>query len=143
MLAAKLVSLIEGHWKNRVDDHQETPPDRAFEHIGGLPIPSFWNGAKAYCQPEPLDPEGARPKSPNATSTWQTAVPRRRAIARSRARLQILKDIMVEFVRNQASATRPSRFMPRELEHSVGKFFDCLVYHLVHATKPSSARWRT
>ena len=47
--------------------------------------------------------------------------------------LHLLKDKMLEFVRNRGfAATTLEIYAEEELEHRVGKFFDNLTYHLVH-----------
>jgi hypothetical protein len=136
MLASKLVSLIEGHWEGIASTTiRKLRQDRAFEHIGGLPDSELLEWGEGILRNlsrwilEGREAEVAERYEHMGKLRFHEAVPLHEAVRG----LQVLKDIMVEFVRNQGIGhTTIEIYAEEELEHSVGKFFDCLVYHLVH-----------
>jgi hypothetical protein len=136
MLASKLVSLIEDHWEGITSRTiRKLRQDRAFEHIGGLPDSELLEWGEGILRNlsrwtlEGREGEVAERYEHLGRLRFQEAVPLHEAVRG----LQVLKDVMVEFVRNQGIGhTTMEIYAEEELEHRLSKFFDCLVYHLVH-----------
>jgi hypothetical protein len=136
MLASKLVRLIEAHWETITSTTiRELRQDRAFEHIARLPDSELLEWGEGILSNlsrwilESREGEVAERYEGLGKLRFQEAVPLHEAVRG----LQVLKDVMVEFVRNQGLGhTAMEIYVEEELEHRLGKFFDYLVYHLVH-----------
>jgi hypothetical protein len=136
MLASKLIRLIEDHWETIASTTiGKLRQDRACEHIGGLPDTELLEWGEGILRNmsrwilEGREGEVAERYEGLGRLRFQEAIPLHEAVRG----LQVLKDVMVEFVRNQGIGhTTMEIYAEEELEHRLGKFFDCLVYHLVH-----------
>jgi hypothetical protein len=136
MLASKLVHLIEDHWETIASTTiTELRQDRAFAHIAKLPDSELLEWGEGILHNlsrwilESREGEVAERYERLGELRFQQAVPLHEAVRG----LHVLKDIMVEFVRDQGLGhTAMEIYVEEELEHRLGKFFDYLVYHLVH-----------
>ena len=135
MLASKLVSLIENHWEDIASATiRKLRQDRAFEHIGALPDSELLEWGEGILRNlsrwilDNRECEVAERYENLGKLRFQEHVPLHEAVRG----LQVLKDNMIEFVRNQGIGhTAMDIYAEEELEHRIGKFFDCLVYRLV------------
>ena len=136
MLASKLIRLIEDHWETITSTTiTEIRQDRTFEHIARLPDSELLEWGEGILRNlsrwilEGREGEVAERYEGLGQRRFREAVPLHEAVRG----LQVLKDILVEFVRNQGMGhTTMEIYAEEELEHRLGKFFDCLVYRLVH-----------
>jgi hypothetical protein len=136
MLASKLICLIEDHWETITSTTiRKLRQDRAFEHIARLPDSELLEWGEGILRNlsrwilEGREGEVAERYEDLGQRRFREAVPLHEAVRG----LQVLKDILVEFVRNQGMGhTTMEIYAEEELEHRLGKFFDCLVYRLVH-----------
>lgn len=135
MLASKLVSMIEHHWEGIASTTiRKLRQDRAFDHIAGLPDSELLEWGEGILRNlsrwtlEGREAEVAERYECLGRLRFQEDVPLHEAVRG----LQVLKNVMLEYVRNQGIGhTTVEIYAEEELEHRVGKFFDCLVYHLV------------
>jgi hypothetical protein len=136
MLASKLVSMIEHHWEGIASATiRKLRQDRAFDHIGGLPDYELLEWGEGILRNlsgwilEGREAEVAERYECLGRLRFQEDIPLHEAVRG----LQVLKDVMLDYVRNQGLGhTTMEIYAEEELEHRVGKFFDCLVYRLVH-----------
>jgi hypothetical protein len=136
MPASKLLRLIEDHWEAITSATiGKLRQDRVFEHIARLPDSELLEWGEGILRNinrwilEGREGEVAERYEGLGKLRFQEAIPLHEAVRG----LQVLKDIIVEFVRNQGNGqTAMEIYVEEDIEHRVGKFFDCLVYHLVH-----------
>jgi hypothetical protein len=127
--------MIEHHWEGIASTTiRKLRQDRAFDHIAGLPDSELLEWGEGILRNlsrwtlEGREAEVAERYECMGRLRFQEEVPLHEAVRG----LQILKDVMLEYVRNQGIGhTTVEIYAEEELEHRVGKFFDCLVYHLV------------
>jgi hypothetical protein len=127
--------MIEHHWEGIASTTiRKLRQDRAFDHIAGLPDSELLEWGEGILRNlsrwtlEGREAEVAERYECLGRLRFQEEVPLHEAVRG----LQVLKDVMLEYVRNQGIGhTTVEIYAEEELEHRVGKFFDCLVYHLV------------
>jgi hypothetical protein len=135
MLSGRLVHLIEEHWEEIAD----SVVNKIRRHPDLTELPKRPEAElKQWCQ-EILTNLGYWLSAPKAgelkrryevlgRARFEQSIPLHEAVLR----FFILKDKIVDFVHQQGFApTSMQLYAEEELEHSVGQFFDAMVYNLV------------
>jgi len=135
MLSAKLVQLIESHWREiaaRLIQAVHNNPEMS--HLAKKPDLEL----REWCQNilENLGYYISTPKDEEVKGRYRTFgrlrfeenVPLSEAVLR----LQVLKEKIIGFVREQGfPMTAVQLYANQELEQRIGRFFDAMVYHVV------------
>lgn len=135
MVSAKFVQLIESH-ADQIADRvvaELRRHDRA-RHIAGLPETELRESCHRVLRnlghwlTASSEEEIARYYEERGRVRAAEGVPLHEAVYL----LQLLKNRMLDFVRNQGIAqTSIDLYAEEELEHQVGRFFDAAIYHLI------------
>ena len=135
MLSHQLITMIENHWEQittEVIDNIRTDP--VLRVISGLPFHELevWGRTLVKNMGDWLSGSSAEIGIEYETigrKRFAAGIP----LSESVHALHLLKDKMLDFVRNRGFAGSTIEiYAEEELEHRVGKFFDNLTYHLVH-----------
>ena len=150
MLSSKLIQLIEDHWDpitTRI--LRDIRHDHRLPHAAGLPESELRERARDILEhlghwlSPAKEEELARRFERIGRQRFEESIPLHEVVLA----YLIVKDRMLEFVRGQGiGETTVERYAEEELEHSVGRFFDSMIYHVVRgyeaalATAPQAKR---
>ena len=144
MLSSKLIRLIEDHWDpiaTRI--LSEIHHDSRLRRVSALPASELRDRARDILEhlghwlSVAHSDELARRFESVGRHRCEDGIPLHE-VALS---YLIVKDRMLEFVRNQGIADSPvGIYAEEELEHCVGRFFDHMVYHVIVGYEET---WRT
>ena len=135
MLSAKLIDLIEGHWDSITSRVlAEIRQDARVAHIASLPTSDLQDRARDIVQrlghwlSETQSEELARQFQRVGRMRREEDIPLEETVLC----YQIIKNRMLEFVRDQGLASTPvAIYAEEELEHSVDRFFDHAIYNVI------------
>jgi hypothetical protein len=135
MLSTKLVRLIEEHWDSITTRILgQIRHDPRLTHIASLPASDLRERARdilerlghwlSASKPEEL----ARRFERVGGLRYEEAIPLHEVVLS----YLIIKDRMLEFVRDQGIAESPmALYAEEELQNCVGRFFDSMIYHMI------------
>ena len=134
MLSAKLIAMIEDNWetiaarvigKIRHDPEMTVlrkMPESELREWGREITRNFGHWLASS------EPEVARRYESVGRTRFQQSVPLHESVHG----LHLVKNAILDFIRDQGiEQTTVHIYAEEELEHRVGRFFDCVVYHLV------------
>ena len=144
MLSAKLIRLIEEHWESIASRViREIRHDPRMPHIARLPESELreW-GEKVLRNMDHWftargEHEVAERYERLGRQRFEESVP----LGESVCALFLLKERMLDFIRDEGIGQNAvDLYAEEELEHHVGRFFDSLIYHLVHGYEDAMRR---
>ncbi len=131
---ARLIRLIEDHWDPLTDRIiRRMREDARVRHLGSLPETDLRGRARDILQH--LGDWLPAGRERDIADRFERLGMRRRDEGVPLEELVlsyiIIKDTVIDYVRSQGIASSVELWAEEELEHSLGTFFDSLVYHLV------------
>jgi len=135
MLSSKLVRLIEDHWDpltTRIV--KQFRADARLDHFGSLPESELRDRGRDILEhlghwlTVSGEHELTRHFERIGVERHQEGVPLHEVVLA----YSIIKHEMIEFVRTQGLGPNAIElYAEEELEHNIGRFFDCAIYHVV------------
>jgi hypothetical protein len=135
MLSSRLIHLIEDHWESiTTRTIARIRRDPELSHLAGLADSELRELGESVVKPlghwllTSSDEEISRRYEPVGRLRYRETVPLHEAVRG----VQILKDCTLDYIRNQGiGQTTLEFYAEEELEHSLGRFFDSMLHHLV------------
>ncbi len=135
LLSSKLIQLIEDHWdpitNGIIKEIQRNPRLR---HIGALPEGELRDRARDILEhlghwlSGPHEDELARRFQAIGAARFTDAIP----LAEVVLAYIVVKTRLIDYVRGQGLVQNPvALYAEEELQHTVGRFFDSIIYHVV------------
>ncbi len=148
MLSSHLIRLVEDHWNSiAAGTLRQIRHDDRLSHIAALPDGELLDRAREIVQhlsdwlSESREELLARRFVQIGKMRHDESVPLHELVLS----YILVKDRMLAFVRDQGiTQTAMELWAEEELEHSVGRFFDTMIYHLIrgyeNVQEPAAAR---